>query len=328
MSMQCWRFHEFGSIENLRMETVDIPKPAADECLVKVGHAGLNPADKFLIMGLYPTSGRPPFSVGRDGCGTVVTPGSSGRFKEGDRVVCLRSIIGIERDGTLAEYVTVPEAHLAPLPEWWSDRDGAAGPHVLLTAWQALSLAAATKAGEMVVITGASGGIGNAALILAKALGAKTAALSRSVEKREKLLEMGADYAFDTNDENLVSKIREIGGADVVIENICGDFLEKSLEMTNAYGRICIIGALGGIRSQINPTRLIFKRLQIHGIQVAMYSDTGVQQAWTDICKVIQPLQAKVSIDKVFPFDRVQEAFEHMRHGPMGKVLVGPMERS
>lgn len=60
-------------------------------------------------------------------------------------------------------------------------------------------------------------------------------------------------------------------------------------------------------------------------IQVAMYSDSGVQQAWTDICKVIKPMQAKVTIDKVFPFDRVQEAFEHMRHGPMGKVFVGPM---
>jgi NADPH:quinone reductase-like Zn-dependent oxidoreductase len=80
-----------------------------------------------------------------------------GRFKEGDRVVCLRSIIGIERDVTLAECVAVPVTHLAGLLEWWSDRNAAAGPHVLFIAWQALSLAAPTMAGELVVITGASG---------------------------------------------------------------------------------------------------------------------------------------------------------------------------
>jgi NADPH2:quinone reductase len=326
MKMKSWRFHEFGHIRNLKMEEIDIPKPAEDECLVKVEYAGLNPADRFLIMGLYRGAGNPPFSVGRDACGTVVTPSSEGRFTEGERVVFLRSIVGITREGTLAGYVTVPEAHLAALPEWWSPQDGAAGTHVLLTTWQALSIVANLQPGETVVITGASGGIGLAALILANALGAKTVALSRSEEKRTKLIDMGADHAIDTYDGNLISKIRDLGGADVVIEIICGDFLAKSLEMTNPYGRICIIGALGGIKSEIDPTKLIFKRLQVHGIQVAMYTDSGVQEAWENIYDVIKPMQAKVLIDKIFPFDLVQEAFEHMRQGPLGKVLIGPME--
>jgi len=326
MKMKSWRFHEFGHMRNLQMEEIDIPEPAKGECLVKVEYAGLNPADRFLIMGLYPGAGKPPFSVGRDACGTVVTPGISGRFKEGDRVVFLRSIVGITRDGTLAEYVTVPEAHLSLLPEWWSPKDGAAGTHVLLTTWQALSLAANLQAGETVVINGASGGIGIGALILANALGAKTIALSRNLEKQAKLLEIGADHAFDTYDENLISKIRDLGGADVVIEIICGNFLSKSLEMSNPYGRICIIGALGGIKSEIDPTKLIFKRLHVHGIQVAMYSDPGVREAWGCIYDLVKPIKAKVPIDKIFPFDQVHEAFEHMRRGPFGKVLVGPMK--
>ncbi len=322
--MKSWRFHEFGTIKNLKIEEIEIPKPAEDEALVKIEYAGLNPADKFLIMGLYQGAGTPPFSVGRDGCGTVITPGSSGRFKKDDKVVCLRSIIGITREGTLAEYVTVPEAHLAILPEWWTPQDGAAGTHVLLTTWQALSLAALMP-GERVVINGASGGIGIGALVLAHALGAETIALSRSQEKQEKLLEIGADHSFDTWDEEIVAKIKGLGGADVIIENVCGNFLQKGLEMCNRYGRICIIGALGGIKSQIDPINIIFKRLQIHGIQVALYSDAGVQKAWSDLNKVIKPLNSKVAIDRIFPFDQVQEAFEHMRHGPLGKVLVGPM---
>ena len=217
--MKSWRFHEFGTIKNLKMEDIEIPEPAEDEALVKMEYAGLNPADKFLIMGLYKGAGTPPFSVGRDGCGIIIKPGSSGRFKEGDKVVCLRSIIGITREGTLAEYVTVPEAHLALLPDWWTPQDGAAGTHVLLTTWQALSLAASLKPGEKVVINGASGGIGIGAMILSRALGATTITLSRSREKQEKLLEMGADYAFDTWDKEIVSKVRELGGADVIIEN-------------------------------------------------------------------------------------------------------------
>ncbi len=323
--MKSWRFHAFGTIKNLRMEEIKIPRPAENEALVRIEYAGLNPADKFLIMGLYQGAGTPPFSVGRDGCGTIITPGSSGRFKEGDKVVCLRSIIGITREGTLAEYATVPEAHLAPLPEWWTPQDGAAGTHVLLTTWQALSLAANLQPGETVVINGASGGIGIGAMVLARAMGSKTIALSRNKGKQERLLEMGADYSFDTWDEEIVPKIKDLGGADVIIENVCGDFLQKGLEMCNRYGRICIIGALGGIKSQIDPINIIFKRLQIHGIQVALYSDSGVQKAWYDLHEVIKPLKSKVAIDRIFPFDKVQEAFEHMRHGPMGKVLVGPM---
>jgi NADPH2:quinone reductase len=325
MKMRSWRFHEAGHISNLKMEEIDIPEPAEDEALVRVEYAGLNPADKFLVMGRYPGAGTPPFAVGRDGCGIVEKPGNSSRFKKGDRVVVLRSNIGITREGTLAEYVNVPETCLAHIPDWWEPFDGAAGPLVLLTNWQALSIAARVQEGERVVITGASGGIGTSAILLAGALGARTVALSRSEDKRQKLLDMGADEAFDTNDEELVKKISAGGGADVVIENICGEFLAKSIEMATMYGRICIIGGLGGIKSEINTMKILFKRLQIHGIQVGDYTDDGVQEAWGGIVQALKPGKAKVPIDRIYAFEEVQEAFEHMRHGPLGKVVIGPM---
>jgi NADPH2:quinone reductase len=325
MKMRSWRFHEAGHISNLKMEEVDIPEPDQDEALVRVEYAGLNPADKFLVMGRYPGAGTPPFAVGRDGCGIVEEPGNSGRFTTGDRVVVLRSNIGITREGTLADYVTVPETCLANIPDWWEPRDGAAGPLVLLTNWQALSIAARVREEERVVITGASGGIGTSAIILAKAMGARTIALSRSDDKRRKLVDLGADEAFDTNDEELVKKISAAGGADVVIENICGEFLAKSVDMANLYGRICIIGGLGGIKSEINTMKILFKRLQIHGIQVGDYSDEGVQEAWKRIIRALKTVEAKVPIDRTYAFDEVQEAFEHMRLGPLGKVVIGPM---
>ena len=327
-TMKSWRFHEFGAIEKLQMEEIQIPEPAEGEALVRVEYAALNPADAFVVMGRYPGAGVPPFSVGRDGCGVVETPATDGRFGRGGRVVLLRSDIGITREGMLAEYAAIPEACLAPIPDWWSPREGAAGPLVNLTCWQALKLAADLQQSESVVITGASGGIGTAALMLSKAMGAFVIALSRNEQKRTKLLELGADVALDTDDPDIVAKAREkspTSGADVVIENICGPFLAKSIDMAANYGRICIIGALGGIKSEINPLKILFKRLQVHGIQVGDYTDSGVQGAWSQIVETLRKTEAKPLIDKVYPFDQVQEAFKHLRRGPMGKIVVGPM---
>ena len=322
--MKSWRFHAFGSIGNLRMEEIAVPVPQRDECLVQMEFAALNPGDRLLVMGRYPTAAKPPFSVGRDGCGVIAAPDAGGRFREGDRVVFLRSIVGIERDGTLAEYATVPAAHLAPIPEWWSPQDGAAGPHVLLTAWQALHDAAQLRAGETVLISGASGGIGTAALILAKAMGAKVIALSRSPDKRARLSELGADHVLDPGCD-AVGAVRALGGANVVVDSVGGDFLPQALKMANPYGRICVIGALGGTTSPIDPTQLIFKRLQLHGILVAMYSDEGVQNAWSSVHEVIHRAHARVPIDSVFAFGEVPQAFERLRRGPMGKVVIGPI---
>jgi len=177
--MKSWRFHEFGHIRNLRLEEIDVPRPAEGEALVKIAYAGLNPADKFLIMGLYQGAGIPPFAVGRDGCGTIVIPAQNGRFPAGQKVVFLRGQVGITREGTLAEYVTVSEAHLGALPDWWSMIDAAGGSLVLLTAWQALTQAKVTST-DRLLVNGASGGVGVASLTLGKALGLQTIALSRN----------------------------------------------------------------------------------------------------------------------------------------------------
>lgn len=323
--MKAWRFHEFGSVRNLRLDDVAVPAPAAEDCVVRLEYAALNPADRLLVMGRYPTSGTPPFSIGRDGCGTVAAPRAGGRFGAGERVVCLRSIVGIERDGTLAEYVAMPEAHLAPLPAGWLPQEGAAGAHVLLTAWQALVDVARVAPGETVVVSGAAGGIGIAVLLIARALGARTIALSRSAEKRARLSMFGADHAFGTDDPELARRVRAAGGADVVVDSVGGDFLPRALDMANRNARICVIGALGGTASPIDPTQLIFKRLQMHGIQVALYSDEEAQRAWTGVCRIVLPTGARIPIDRVFPFEEVPAAFEHLRRGPFGKVVIGPI---
>ncbi len=324
--MRAWRFHEFGHIENLQLEEVDRPTPIGHEILIKMKYAALNPADKFLIMGLYKGCAEPPYAVGRDGCGEVTQSPDDSKFKVGDLVLTPSATVGINRDGTMAEYLVLPEDHLAHLPEWWSPEEGAAGTKVFLTCWQALSDAAHLQPDENVVVTGASGGIGLAALALAKAMGANTIAVSRGDEKAARLKELGADHVLDTLDPDIVDKVRELGGADVVVDIVGGDFLAKCIDMANPFGRICIVGALSGIKCEVSPVDFIFKRLQVHGMQVSMYEAHESQRAWAEMSAVLAPGKVKLAIDKIFPFEQVQQAFEHMRQGPMGKVVVGPID--
>jgi NADPH2:quinone reductase len=324
-TMKSWRFHEFGHISSLKMEEIAVPVPAQDEVLIKMHFAGVNPADKFLIMGRYQGASEPPYAVGRDGCGTIADVGANSKYSVGDKVITPSAPLGINREGCLAEYVTLPDNQIYPLPDWWSPEEGAAGTKVFLTCWQGLHDAANLQPGETVVITGASGGIGLAGQVLAKAMEAKTIGLTRGDSKRAQLLGLGFDHVLDTNDPDIVSNVKALGGGDVILDVVGGEFFAKAVAMANPYGRICVIGALGGLKSELDPVEIIFKRLQIHGLQVSLYEAEESQIAMKKMLDVLKPAKGNVLIDKIFPFEQVQEAFEHMRHGPMGKVIVGPI---
>ena len=321
--MRIWRFHDFGSLDTLRLEERSIPEPDPGEVRVKLSYAALNPADAYLIRGQYPRAGTPPFAVGRDGCGQVVSAGQ--RFKEGDWVVILRGETGVTRDGTLAEYVTVAEESLAPLPEGWTAREGAAAPLVFLTAWQALVDAGGLTGGQTVLITGASGGLGTAALILAKCMGARAIATTRSPEKQVRLRELGADAVADTDAEDFVSAAREAmdgGRADMAVENLGGPFIQHCIQLVKEQGRIAVVGLLAGLKSEIIVGQLIFKRARIEGVQVGAYTPEAAQEAWRGVVESLEGTGRRPVIDNTYAMDDVRRAFDRLAEGPMGKVIV------
>jgi NADPH:quinone reductase len=331
--MKIWRFHEFGPIENLKLEEISTPTPGAGEALVKLHFAAINPADRFLVAKLYPRPGTPPLAVGRDGAGTIEQAPEGSGLAVGDRVMLLRSDVGIQRDGTLAEYVTVPVESLVKIPEGWSDEQGAAGGLVQLTAWQALvtegGLSPAGAAGKHVLVSGASGGVGTAAVLQAKALGARVVALSRSEEKRKRLLEIGADFAFDSSDLDLPGLVKDaLGGKqfDVVVDNLAGPYMDQYIAMTGFRGRICTVGMLAGVNVKFNIGKMIFKRIHICGIAVGSQTPAEARANFEQVVDVLDRAGQKPLVDRVYPFEQVQEAFAHLQKGPMGKVVVGPMK--
>jgi NADPH2:quinone reductase len=323
--MKSWRFHEFGDISNLKQEDVPTPEPGSGEALVTLSYAALNPADAYLVMGQYPRAGEPPFAVGRDGCGVVEKAADGGRLKAGDTVVVLRSDIGVRREGTLAEYVAAPEESLAPLPEGWTEEEGAAAPLVFLTAWQALVDVGELQPGQTVLITGASGGVGTAALFLAKGMGASVVGLSRDEDKRRQLEELGADAAVDSDADDLDARVKDAmkgGRADVVVENLGGSYLQTSINACAERGRIAQVGLLAGLTSEIVVGTLLFKRVRVEGVSVGGYTAEEAQAAWKGIVETLDKAGAKPVVDAVFPMDEVQEAFARLRGGHIGKVLV------
>jgi NADPH2:quinone reductase len=294
--------------------------------MVRLEYAALNPADAFVIRGLYPRAGKPPLIVGRDGSGVIETPAAGGRFRKGDRVIILRSEIGVTRDGTLAEYVTVPEASLAPLPEGWSAQEGAAGPLVLLTAHEALIETGELRAGQTALVNGASGGVGTATVLLAHALGARVVAASRSESKRKRLLDLGADIVVDSSDpdamEEQVKKALGDGRVDLAVENLGGPYLQAAVNLLKEGGRIGVVGLLAGLCSEIIVGHLIFKRARIEGVAVGALTPERAQAAWVAIVATLSKTGARPVIDQVFPMAKVKEAFARLAEGPMGKVLI------
>lgn len=322
--MRAWRFHEPGKIGNLRLEEVAVPVPKTGEVLVRMAAAALNPADHYLVLGQYPRAGAPPFTPGRDGAGVVEQACPGGRFRAGDQVVLLGGLTGISEQGTLAECAAVPEDWLAPLPAGWTVREGAAAPLVYLTAWRALVICGGLQAGQTVLVTGASGGVGTAAVMLANSLGARVLALSRSPEKRARLESLGA-MALDAAAPDIEKQVKNAAGngpIGLIVENLGGPHLNRCARMAGFGGRIIVVGLLAGLNAEVTVGLLIHKCIRIEGISVSAYKADEARRAWEEIVGRLGTAGLRPIIDRVFPMTGVQEAFAHLQRGPFGKVII------
>jgi NADPH2:quinone reductase len=305
----------------------DIPAPAGrdDQALVAIRAVGLNPADAFQIEGKYPGGPKPPFIVGRDAAGVIAKEDKAGRWKTGQSVVVLQSSTTDLKNGTLCEQQWIAGDNLTPLPDGWSFTEAAAAPLVYLTAWKCLNGPAPLKPEHVVLVTGASGGVGLAAIHLAAAAGAMVIGLSRSKSKQQRLIEPGANFVFAPDEEKLKDKIAAATGRkgiDVVVETVGGTQLTQAVHLLGIYGRISSIGVLAGIEATLPIPALMFKRASIHGILVSDGDPKSAQEAWSEIISLLKQSGRKPVIDRVFPFAQTKSAFDHLRSDVFGKVVV------
>jgi NADPH2:quinone reductase len=324
--MRAWIIDDFKGIGGLRLADVPNPVPQPEEVILQVQYAALNPADRYLAEYLYPAKPRLPHILGRDGIGTVVEVGSGVKdVRVGDRRVILRGEVGGNRPGTFAQRVAVPAQDLIEIPAGWSEPEAAGATLVYLTAYQALTMWGPLPPSAVVLVTGASGGVGVAAVQLAAALRHKVLALSRSSEKSRRLEQLGATGTFNPEDPKWREAVKALLGTrrvDLAIDTIGGKLLPEIIDTLGEQGRVSVVGRLAGPVPSFNTATLFFRRLRLGGVAVGAWANAESRAAWLQVLDLLARAGARPQVDKVFPFDQLPQAFERLARGPMGKVLV------
>ncbi|MBW3623841.1 MAG: NADPH:quinone reductase [Armatimonadetes bacterium] len=248
--MRAIRVHEFGEPEVLRIEEVPDPQPGPGQVVVRVRAAGVNPVDTYIRFGSYANKPELPYTPGSDGAGTVEAVGEEvRRVAAGDRVYLAGTL-----SGSYAEFALCRESQVHPLPERVSFEQGA-GVHVpYATAYYGLYHRAHALPGETVLVHGATGGVGTAAVQIAHAAGMRVIGTGGTDKGRVMVREQGADHVLDHHSEGYLDRIPEITGGkgvDVVLEMAAHLNLDKDLSVVAKKGRIVVIGSRG--RIEIDP---------------------------------------------------------------------------
>jgi NADPH2:quinone reductase len=266
--------HEYGEPEVMQVEEVETPQPSDTQVLVKIEAAGVNPVDTYLRTGIHAHAPQLPYTPGKDGAGTVaeICDGVT-KFKPGDRVYTAGSI-----SGTYAEFALCDETHLGRLPENVTFEQGAGIWTPYATSYRALFQKAGAKSGETVLIHGASGGVGTAAIQWAKNAGLIVVGTASSDEGKKLVFDQGADAVFDHTDEDHLGEIREFTGGrgvEVIVEMLANENLERDFEALAMFGRIVIVGNRGSL--QFTPRQAMTKDATLYGM--SLFNSTSAARA-------------------------------------------------
>jgi NADPH2:quinone reductase len=265
--MKAIRVHKFGGPDVLQLEEVPDPKPGEGQALVRIHAVGVNPVDTYVRSGAYAQLPTLPYTPGGDAAGVVkaLGPGVT-QLTIGDRVY-ITGTAGERLTGAYAELAVVNVAQAKPLPPAVSFAQGAAVGVPYGTAYRGLFHKARLQAGETVLVHGASGGVGIAAVQLANAVGATVIGTAGSERGRKLVREQGAHHVLDhTSPSYLVDlgRLTDGRGPNVIIENLANVNLQKDLDVVARYGRIVVIGNRGTL--EFNPRGAMSKDAVIYGL--------------------------------------------------------------
>lgn len=324
--MKAWLMDDYAGVEALRLADVPEPQPHEGEVLLELRYTALNPADRYLAQRQYPAQPTLPHILGREGVGTVVSSADNPSAKSpGQRFSILRGSVGVNRPGTFAQRVSVPLQDLVETPPAWSDEEAAGAILVYLTAYQALTMWGPLAPSSVILVTGASGGVGVAVIQLASAMGHTVVALSRSKEKQARLKTLGAHLAFDPQDAGWRDAAktelapRQVG---LAIDNIGGKLLPQVIDTLGDSAKVSLVGRLAGPVPDFNTASLFFRRIRMGGVAVGAYTNAESRAAWQALLDLMQSNGARPVVDSVFPFTELKNAFNRLAQGPMGKVLI------
>jgi len=320
--MKAIRVHEFGGPEVLHLEEVPEPQPSAGQVIVRIAAAGVNPVETYIRSGTYALKPPLPYTPGSDGAGTVAAVGQGvTRFAVGDRVYLAGSL-----SGTYAERALCEEGSLVPLPANTSFAQGAALYVPYGTAYQALFRRAKAHSGETLLVHGASGGVGIAAVQMARAAGLRVTGTAGTDRGRELVLAEGAHDALDHSAADHFEKALALTGGrgyDVIVEMLANVNLARDLTILARDGRVVVIGSRAPI--EINPRDAMMRDASILGMTLRNATPADLAAIYAALAAGLENGTLRPVIGQQIPLAEAPRAHTAvMEPGAYGKIVLVP----
>lgn len=318
--MRALRIHKFGGPENLKLEDIPVPSFSDSEVLVRVNAAGINPVDTYIREGAYATLPKLPAILGKEVAGIVEDVGDDvSNLKKGDRVFAL-----LPENGGYAEYVTCKEENVYPLSEKLTFSQGSGLCIPYFTAYRALVTKCRIKAGEILLVHGASGAVGIAAVQIAKAYGLTVAGTAGTIEGMDVVKKVGADHVFNHREKGYLNNaVAAIGGHgfNVVLENLANVNLGADLTVLNQQARVAVVGCRGVV--EVNPRSLMLTEGSIIGVMLAGATKEETQETAEVILRGIESGWVNPVIAREYTLDEATQAHHDIIHtsGARGKLV-------
>ena len=272
--MKAWVVRQLGGPETMRFEELAEGEPADGMVRIRMRASAINYFDSLMISGQYQTKPDLPFVPGSEISGVVINAPAGSGFQPGDRVMALVDNVGLTRGG-YAEVADAAPGSVAPMPAKMGFDEAAAFTLIFQTGWFGLHRRANLQAGETLLVHAGAGGVGSAAIQLAKAAGAIVIATAGSDEKVEVCRELGADHAINYKTQDFVEEVKKITGgrgADVVYDPVGGDVYDRSTKCIAFEGRIVIVGFTSGRIPQAAANHVLVKNYSVVGLHWGLYS--------------------------------------------------------
>ncbi len=318
--MKAVRVEKFGDPEVLQLAEIPAPKPGPGQCLVRVRACGVNPVDAYMRGGRYPVLPPLPYTPGQDGAG-VIEESRSEKFRIGDRVYFAGSV-----SGGYAEWSLCEAARVFPLPANVGFKEGAAVGVPFATAYRALFHRARALPGETVLIHGATGGVGSAAVQLARAAGMRVLGTGSTEEGRKLAIEDGAHAVFDHSDNAYAGKILEATGGrglDVILELLANVNLGRDLTLLAKHGRVSVVGSRG--RVEIDPRDMMGRDAAVTGMSLFNATDDDLVEIHSALRAGLENKSLRPRIAREFPLAEAANAHAAvMESGALGKIILLP----
>lgn len=323
---------QLSAVNQLAVTQVPDPMPAGGEVLVAIRAAALNHRDVWIKLGQY-AGLKWPCTPGSDGAGVVTAVGTGVDAAWIGRDIIINpsfnwgasehaqstafNILGLPRDGTLAEKVAVPAIQLSPKPAHLSWEEAAALPLAGLTAYRSVFIRGQLHAGERVLITGIGGGVALAALQFSVAHGADVWVTSSSADKIKRAVALGARGGFDYTEAGWSKTAASSGLFNLVVDSAGGEGFERLIDLTAAGGRIVVYGATRGNPPGLTLRKIFWRQISLFGSTMGSPSDWSMMLTFASLHHI------KPMVSDVLPLDRAAEAFALMeRGGQFGKIVV------